>query len=87
MFIHLGGDTVLRSNKVIVILDHQSQDMSADNQQFLQDPGKKDTVVLISEEKPKSIVVTDEKIYLSPISSQTLKRRAETVAVFEEDDY
>jgi len=33
-------------------------------------------VETIGDEEPKSIVVTEEKVYYSPISSSTLKKRA-----------
>ncbi|MBU9722293.1 MULTISPECIES: extracellular matrix regulator RemB [Bacillaceae] len=86
MFIHLGGDIVIRSNKIIAILDFQSNG-SQDNQSFLIEQKRGNNTISITEDTPKSVVVTDENIYLSPISSHTLKRRSETVTVLEEEDY
>ncbi|SFP90420.1 extracellular matrix regulator RemB [Salibacterium halotolerans] len=84
MFIHLGGDTVIRSKDVITIVDQDTHDSSSITQQFLSSR-KEEDVERISAEQTKSVVVTTEKIYLSPISTLTLKRRAQ--AISEYDDY
>ncbi|ADU28297.1 extracellular matrix regulator RemB [Evansella cellulosilytica] len=87
MFIHLGADMVIRANKIIAILDHQSKDLSQDNLDFIDYQIKnKKTVAITDDDNPKSIVVTDKEVYLSPISSQTLKRRAETVTILDEEE-
>ncbi|MCD8510933.1 MAG: DUF370 domain-containing protein [Bacillus sp. (in: Bacteria)] len=87
MFIHLGGDMVIRSNRIIGILDYQSKGLSEDNEKFLSTNSEGKKVVYISEDNPKSIIITEHEIYLSPISSHTLKRRAETVTVLEEEEF
>ncbi|TMW71995.1 extracellular matrix regulator RemB [Alteribacter natronophilus] len=86
MFIHLGGDTVIRSKDVVAILDHQSRGMSQDNQEFLSENSSRKKVTEISADTIKSVVVTEEQIYLSPISSLTLKRRANATVDLEEED-
>jgi hypothetical protein len=77
MFIHIGGDTVVSTKEVISILDHQTVKSSKINKAFLH--GKRNTVVDHSEEETKSYVITQDAIYCSPISSLTLKRRAQFV--------
>lgn len=76
MFVHLGGDTVIRSKDVICILDRQVKEGSETTEQFLNSSEQAKQVEEISEDAPKSIVITTDKIYFSPISSTTLKRRA-----------
>ncbi|WP_096202877.1 extracellular matrix regulator RemB [Bacillus sp. FJAT-45350] len=83
MFIHLGGDTVIRSKDVIAILNSNMKDSSSITNEFLTIHEKKELVVMISEEMTKSMVVTKDKIYYSPISSVTLKRRASMVSELE----
>ncbi|MGO4889012.1 extracellular matrix regulator RemB [Anaerobacillus sp. MEB173] len=83
MFIHLGGDTVIRSKDVIAILDGQSKDSSSISKEFLQQYETDNSVITISKELSKSIVITTDAIYLSPISSITLKRRAHVVTEFD----
>ena len=81
MFIHLGGDTVIRSKDVIVILSSDMKDSSKITREFLKEQRKdRSAIIEISKEIVKSIVVTKENIYLSPISSVTLKRRAQAVS-------
>ncbi|MCT8136312.1 DUF370 domain-containing protein [Anaerobacillus sp. CMMVII] len=76
MFIHLGGDTVIRSKDVIAILDRQVKETSETTVEFLEFYQKEKKVEEIAKDMTKSIVITNEKVYLSPISSSTLKRRA-----------
>ncbi|WP_147802519.1 extracellular matrix regulator RemB [Alkalicoccus halolimnae] len=89
MFIHLGGDFVLKAERIITILDHQSEKSSAENQDFMKANFEQKRTKNVTDDPAKSIVVTEDCIYLSPISSHTLKRRAETqtfaVAVNEEE--
>ncbi|CAM3806408.1 extracellular matrix regulator RemB [Alkalicoccus chagannorensis] len=77
MFIHLGGDMVLKAERIVAILDHQSESHSADNQTFMKKNGEEKRIERVTEDPAKSIVITREEVYLSPISSHTLKRRAE----------
>ncbi|MBM7095358.1 DUF370 domain-containing protein [Bacillus sp. H-16] len=86
MFIHLGGDTVIRSKDVVAILDHQSRGLSQDNQDFLTNGKEQDHITQISPDLVKSVVITAERVYLSPISSLTLKRRANVAVDFDEDE-
>lgn len=81
LFIHLGGDTVIRSKDVIVILNSDMKESSKITKEFLKEQRKdRSAIIEISKEIIKSIVVTKENIYLSPISSVTLKRRAQAVS-------
>ncbi|WP_240376333.1 extracellular matrix regulator RemB [Bacillus piscicola] len=82
MFIHLGGDTVIRSKDVVAILDQDTHDSSSITREFLSCQ-EQENIETISEELTKSIIITVDKIYLSPISSLTLKRRAQVIAGFE----
>ncbi|QKS69599.1 DUF370 domain-containing protein [Paenalkalicoccus suaedae] len=86
MFIHLGGDIVVKAENIITILDHHTYDDSPENKSFILAHQKKDTTVHVTKEQAKSIVVTDECVYLSPISSHTLKRRAQVSTVVVEEE-
>ncbi|GEL07552.1 extracellular matrix regulator RemB [Salisediminibacterium halotolerans] len=77
MFIHLGGDLVMKTERIIAILDHQNQGMSKENQDFMKGYQGQKRTVHVTDDPPKSMVITADEIYMSPISSQTLKRRAE----------
>ncbi|MFM1653476.1 extracellular matrix regulator RemB [Brevibacillus sp. B_LB10_24] len=79
MFIHIGGDTVVFSKDVISILDHQSVKTSKITRKFIEDERKVKHFVDHSTDETKSYVITKDAIYCSPISSLTLKRRAQFV--------
>jgi regulator of extracellular matrix RemA (YlzA/DUF370 family) len=79
MFIHIGGDTVVSTREVISILDHQTVNSSKVTKKFIEDEKKVKRVVDSSAEETKSYVITKDAIYCSPISSLTLKRRAQFV--------
>jgi hypothetical protein len=76
MFIHLGGEKIIRATEVIAIFDISIEDSSKISKKFVQYAVKSKNIERIGEEDPKSIVVAKGKIYYSPISSTTLKKRA-----------
>jgi extracellular matrix regulatory protein B len=82
MFIHIGGDIVVRSAEVVAIIDHN---MTASKwmRKFLENKEERHQLISVSKEDTKSFVITKDKIYCSPISSLTLKRRANFVSSLE----
>lgn len=76
MYIHLGGEKIIRAAELVAIFDISIEQSSKLSKQFVAESRKRKTVETIGEEDPKSIVVTESKIYYSPISSSTLKKRA-----------
>jgi len=75
MYVHLGGDRIVRASELVAILDISIEQYSRVTRQFTAWASKSKNVEVIGEEEPKSIVVTTRKIYYSPISSSTLKKR------------
>ena len=82
MFIHLGGDTVVRSAEVIAIIQN-GMESSKITKEFLESKEREQQLIHISKEETKSYVVMRDRIYCSPISSLTLKRRANFVSSLE----
>ena len=76
MYIHLGGEKIIRSRELIAIFDIASDKPSKLPKSFLTHSEQEKKVERIGEEEPKSLVVTESKIYYSPISSSTLKKRS-----------
>ena len=76
MFLHLGGDFSIAVRDIISIHDYAGFSMAI-NQLFIKNLRQPGQVVDLSAGKPKSVVVTSRAVYLSAISSLTLKRRAE----------
>jgi hypothetical protein len=81
MYLHLGQDTVVRMDEVVGIFDMDRSTISKFSRQFLADAQKGGRIFNVSYELPKSYVVCvdkekNETVYISQISSSTLRRRA-----------
>lgn len=76
MFIHLGGDIMIRSKEIIAILNHDAKEQAI-TAEFLKEEEKNKPTTVISTDYIKSIVLTNKEIYYSPVSSLTLNRRAQ----------
>jgi hypothetical protein len=84
LFIHLGGDVMVPNKDVIAILDLKMKDSADSTKEFLNVAEEEGFVVVIDENDSKSFVVTNQKVYFSPISSLTLKKRAGFVSELDE---
>ncbi|MFC5403196.1 MULTISPECIES: extracellular matrix regulator RemB [Cohnella] len=76
MYLHLGGEKIIRTSQLVAIFDISIEQSSKLSRQFIVHAQKNKEVETIGEEDPKSIVVTEHKVYYSPISTSTLKKRA-----------
>jgi len=76
MFLHLGGDVVVPKEDIIAIIDARTK-ISPSTREFMQIVDDEGFVRQVTEsEKEKSFIITTNLVYLSPISCQTLKKRA-----------
>ena len=73
MFLHLGGDFSVRVEDIISVLDYKYMNETETGKKFMTD--MKEKIDNVAGEKIKSVVVTDDKIYLSKLSPATLKKR------------
>jgi hypothetical protein len=76
MYVHIGGEVVVRSTEIIAIFDISIGESSKVSQQFILHAEQNNQLVRVSDEEIKSLVVIRNKVYYSPVSSNTLKRRA-----------
>ncbi|QDI91635.1 DUF370 domain-containing protein [Salicibibacter halophilus] len=80
MFVHIGGYTVIRSKDIVAILNYDVHESSTVTQQYLASLNENEIVKIAPDgDSTKSLVVTSEKLYHSPISSTTLKRRSQNM--------
>lgn len=82
MFLHLGENVVVPIKDIIGIFDLNTTMYSSDTSSFLRMAEEDGFVERISKEhQPKSFVIAEvnkkSKIFLSPISSSTLTKRAD----------
>lgn len=76
MFIHLGGDKMVSAKEVIAILDLSIEKSSHLTKVFIHHANEGKKMETIGTEEPKSIILTASKVYYSPISASTLKKRS-----------
>lgn len=80
MYLHLGGEYVVKEEEVIGIFDLDTSTVSKHTRNFLNKKEKEKKVINVSFELPKSFILAgdkqNEKIYISQISSATLNKRS-----------
>ncbi|MGN1131284.1 MAG: extracellular matrix regulator RemB [Ruminococcus sp.] len=79
MYLHLGENTVVRTDDIIGIFDMDTSTISKWTKNYLSNATKSKRIINVSMELPKSYIVCNEdneiKVYVSQISSQTLMKR------------
>ncbi|WP_208587136.1 extracellular matrix regulator RemB [Gracilibacillus suaedae] len=88
MFIHIGDDHVIQSKDVIGIIDYSLVTSSTINEEMLEELKENQQVVVSEEDVTKAVVITAEKVYYSPLSVLTLKKRASMISTISRlEDY
>lgn len=81
MYVHIGKDTVINSENIIVVLDIESLEKNKNLQEVLQNLKISDNIVDVSEGNKKSLVIINKNNknigYITNISTMTLGKRAE----------
>jgi hypothetical protein len=83
MFLHIGGDYVVPVEEIIVIIDASLENTSPSTREFIRVAKADKVIVDYSDGDPKSYVLTDDHLILSPISSGTLQKRGELLKELE----
>lgn len=86
MFLHIGSDRMVYSDDIVAIFDFENTTTSKITRQFLAISQEEDFIINVSQEDlPKSFIVTEHdgktKVFISPISSQTLNKRLNSMNV------
>ena len=87
MYLHLGDEVMAKNRQIIGIFDLDTATVTKTTRDFLAQAQKNGIVVNISENLPKSFVLYEEngefKVFVSPLATATLRRRAQTSHQFE----
>ena len=84
MFIYIGNDHVVESKYIISILDVQLKQTSSKLQRIVQD-FKMNEKLFGDEADAKSLILTDDALYYSPLSTMTLKKTKKLESKFMQD--
>ncbi len=76
MFLHLGEDTIVKDKEIIGIFDLDTSTVNKATRDYLTIAEKNGRVEYVNYDLPKSFIVTDSKIFVSPINTGTLLRRS-----------
>ncbi|MDX8045472.1 DUF370 domain-containing protein [Gracilibacillus sp. S3-1-1] len=88
MFIHIGDEHVIQSEDVIGIIDYSLVNSSTINDEMLGELKRKKQIIVSDEELVKAVVITTNKVYYSPLSVLTLKKRASMISTISRlEDY
>lgn len=84
MYIHLGNDQVIAGDQVIVILNLEDEDQGQYAAIIEKARRAKQLHDVSNHGKKKALVLCSDRVYLSPISSNTLCKRASN---YHREDY
>lgn len=76
MYLHIGEDTVIRDREIIGIFDMDTSTVNKATRDYLKKAEQEKRVVYVNYDLPKCFVVTDKKVFISPINTSTLSKRA-----------
>ena len=76
MYLHLGENITITTDKIIGIFDIDTSTVNKATRDYLSLAEKNKKIIYVSYELPKSFIVTADKIYISPINTSTLLKRA-----------
>jgi len=86
MYLHLGGDVCVNIKDIVAIMDMETTSTSKITREFLRIKQKNQEIQSVNDELPKSYVIINEnkttRVYISPISSQTLLKRANNIKAY-----
>lgn len=76
MYLHLGENTVVNSKEIIGIFDMDTSTVNKATRDYLNLAQKKNKIVYVNYELPKSFVLTNDRVFISPLNTSTLLKRA-----------
>ncbi len=79
MYLHIGGDVIIRTQDVVAVCDLDNTTSSRSTRDFLARAEKAGEVVTAGDDLPKSFIICEEngkrRVYLSQLAPATLAKR------------
>lgn len=76
MLIHIGEDSVVNSGDIIGIFDMDTSTVNKATRDYLSKSEKEKKIIYVNYELPKSFIVTQDNVYVSPLNTSTLIKRS-----------
>ena len=83
MYLHLGEDTLIRSDDIIGIFDMDNTTVMKSTREYLKKANKQKRIINVSFDLPKSFIVSAENdytVYISLLSTATISARTKNKA-------
>lgn len=74
MYLFLENDTIINGKNVVLIIDYIHL-KSKENQDFLKSELESKEIINLSPKNEKTVIITDDSIYFSSYTTQTLMNR------------
>lgn len=81
MYLYLGSDVVVDHKEILGIFDIEKVTVDRYMKDYLNYWQKKGRIYYVSLDMPKSIIVAGDTVYISNVSCDTLKKRAQAIAL------
>lgn len=79
MYVNIGGDMAVRDKSIIGIFDLDGCSLSKKTMEYLQDAEQNGVLINVTEDIPKTFLVTEEygleKVYFTQLSAATIEKR------------
>ena len=83
MLLHLGGDAVINSKKIIGIFDMDTSTVNKATRDYLKNAEQNKKVTYVNYDLPKSFIVTTQGVIISPLNTSTLLKRSRQEKLYE----
>ena len=84
MYVHIGGDVTVIKNSITSVIDLETLPPgNKDVDSFLKAEEESNRLQYITGDLPKTLVLTDDKTYVSPVSGYVLLKRLESNEITE----
>lgn len=79
MYVHIGGDVTVIKDSITSVIDLETLPPgNKDVDSFLKAEEESNRLQYITDDLPKTLVLTDDKTYVSPVSGYVLLKRLES---------
>ncbi len=77
MYINIGEEFVLKDKDIVAVFDMDKATVGKITRDYLNDAQKNGKIIYAGYDLPKSFIVTKDKIYISPLNTATILKRAQ----------
>lgn len=77
MYINIGEEYVLKEKDIIAVFDMDKATVGKITRDYLNAAQKNGKIIYAGYDLPKSFIVTKDKVYISPLNTATVLKRAQ----------